>query len=110
MFFRGQVMSSHNNQPIDEDSIQERWEMFYSKFGSKERLKKIGCSDELFHQNYMQPLICESLIKPDLNTRKQWAGATLDFYATGKTSNQLDATEIMKYFLLTWTIEGKLKN
>lgn len=71
------------------------------------RRSKTGWSDELFHQNYLQPLIDESLTEPDLDTRKQWAVALLDFYATGKTSNQLHATEIMKYFLLTWTIEGK---
>lgn len=73
------------------------------------RIRKIGWSDELFHQNYVQPLIDESLIKPDLDTRKQWAVAMLDFYATGKTPNQLHATEIMKYFFLTWTIDGKTR-
>lgn len=74
---------------------------------NRNRISKTGWSDELFHQNYVQPLIDESLTEPDMDTRKQWAVAMLDFYATGKTPSRLHATEIMKYFLLTWTIDGK---
>lgn len=102
------------NSKYQNMSAEERNEALTNNVGKncfKEgRISIDGWSDDLFQQDYMEPLIKESLTKPDLDTRKHWAVAFLDFYATGEALSRLDATEIMKYFLLTWTIEGKIYN